>query len=131
MNNEFHAVASTMDNKTNVANRFKNAFNLVDRKSFINLDKIHFPLLANILIVGSHIHLRSTSRVQQGCRLVSFLFALVLNYLISNIIPPSLKLNKWYFDDAHLDGKTVDILNAGKQEGNETKGRHNMIWLRR
>jgi hypothetical protein len=123
-----HGIASTMesllDDECILQIDFKNAFNMVDRKSYMNLVNIHFPLLSNIvhylyeahsyLIVGPQIHLRSSSGVQQGCPLAAFLFALVLKDLISNIIPHSLKFNKWYLDDGHLAGKTVDIIAALK-----------------
>jgi hypothetical protein len=59
-------------------------------------------------------HLRSLSVVQQGCPLAPFLFALVLQDLISHLNPNSLILTQWYLDDGHLAGKNADILEALK-----------------
>jgi hypothetical protein len=101
---------------------FSNAFNMVDRATFIRLVKIHFPQLSNItnflyqsqafLIVGPQLHLRSYSGVQQGDPLAPLLFALVLRDLTLQLNVNVLKLNQWYLDDGHLSGKIGDILEA-------------------
>jgi hypothetical protein len=123
-----HSVASIMENLSDtdciLQVDFQNAFNMVDRKTFLRLVKTHFPLLSNIanflyqshafLILGPQMHLRSLSGVQQGCPLPPFLFALVLQDLIWHLNPNSLILNQWYLDDGHLAGKTADILKALK-----------------
>jgi hypothetical protein len=120
-----HSIASTMehlkDDECILQVDFSNAFNLVDRLTFIRLVKTYFPQLANIvnylylshgyLCLGPGLHIRSMIGVQQGCPLAPFLFALVLSELLKDLdFSQQLKLNMWYLDDGHLVGKIPVIL---------------------
>jgi hypothetical protein len=108
---------------------FKNAFNIVDRSTFISEVRTHFPHLAPFVewcytstshlfvpTEGSTISraIPSVNGTQQGDPLGPFLFSIVLNRII-NIIKeqvPNLALNAWFLDDGTIAGPQVDVANV-------------------
>ena len=115
---------------------FTNAFNLVDRQTFINEVKVKFPSIYNwvvycygdeSLLDYNGFTIQSSCGVQQGDPIGPLLFALALNTLVAKINAScSLSIHIWYFDDGTLVGCKADLLKAlnilsteGKQYGFE------------
>jgi hypothetical protein len=110
---------------------FKNAFNLIDRKTFIrqvrSICPEILPWVAKIYSQKSIMYVGDSSfacsqDVQQGDPLGSFLFSLALQPLILRIKEkfPDLLFNGWYLDDGTIVGKkntVVDFANFTIEEG--------------
>ena len=101
---------------------FTNAFNLVDRQTFINEVKMNLPSIYNWVVYCYGIEsildydaftIQSSCGVQQGDPLGPLLFALALNTLIAKINTScSLALHIWFLDDGTLIGCKADLLKA-------------------
>ena len=115
---------------------FTNAFNSVDRRTFINEVEIMLPSIYNWVVYCYGLRsildydgftIQSSCVVQQGDPLGPLLFALALNTLIAKINAScSLALQIWFFDHGTLIGCKSDLLKAlenlsteGKQSGFE------------
>ena len=125
---------------------FTNAFNLVDRQTFINEVETNLPSIYNWVVYCYGIEsildydgftIQSSCGVQQCDPLGPLLFALALNTLVAKINSScSLALHIWFFDDGTLIGskvdllKTLDILSTeGKQSGFEVNfEKCELIW---
>ena len=104
---------------------FSNAFNLVDRSSFLREVVEHFPQLAHWaswvyekpshLFFGSRV-ISSESGVQQGDPLGPFLFSIVLHKLVKTISEtfPHILFNQWYLDDGVIVGKVEEVVGVLK-----------------
>ena len=101
---------------------FTNAFNLVDRQTFINEVKMNLASIYNWVVYCYGIEcildydgftIQSSCSVQQGDPLGPLLFALALNTLIAKINAScSLALHIWFFDDGTLIGCKANLLKA-------------------
>lgn len=99
---------------------FKNAFNLVDRKTMFEECRKHFPGLSRWveycygdkpLLWARSLQFFSTEGVQQGDPLGPLLFSLVLNVLIKKIqvACPNALANNWYLDDGVVIGTHEEL----------------------
>jgi hypothetical protein len=93
---------------------FKNAFNMVDRGTFLHAVKVKFPRMAKwaywcyegpstLLYDKTHI-IYSESGVQQGDPLGPLLFCCALAPLVEKIQALGPAYNKWYMDDGGIIG---------------------------
>jgi len=101
---------------------FENAFNMVQRKAFIDVVRESFPSIFEWVqwCYGGPSHLfygdsliSSAAGVQQGDPLGPFLFCLALDKLVKTIDKEcGLKTNKWYLDDGALGGEADALQKA-------------------
>ena len=94
-----------------------NAFNSIDRKTFIGKIATRYPFLyflvnegysnSSTLFAGKHC-IPSSRGIQQGDPLGPALFALADDKIAKNV---SLELNIWYLDDATIGGQSSSVFN--------------------
>jgi len=104
---------------------FRNAYNLVSRKTFLSEIKLEFPELYPFvsslyardprLFWGTH-RLSSRSGSQQGDPLGGFLFTLVLRKLLTKIVSecPEIELSSWYIDDGGIVARRQTLVEIWK-----------------
>ena len=104
---------------------FRNAFNMVDRQTFLDCIHKNFPELYNfvasmygvdakLLFYGRTIH--SEEGTRQGDPLGPVLFAVALKIVTDKLVEnvPDLMLNRWYLDDGYVAGKVKKVAKSLK-----------------